>query len=626
VVAAFKKRKGKRPLSKIDSSTLKGFGGGWNAIDDDLSMSPSYQVSLVNFHRTTSGAQAVRFGQRFNADIRNVRNSPIVDGYYYNGRNVVVTESGNVLILNETGSSIVEIWNNTIAGALPGAPTGWTGGVKHVSFVPFKDTLIIHNGKDKPITISALFAVNYLQDLATGSNANVPIANYGCVAANYHCLASTVTTSGGGTILNYNKTEVVISSKGSAGTFPLDPAPNDAVSIDVGAYAPEGAAAIRGIAGFRTYLLVFLQNITLQIKLGQYDDSGKHVPVFPDTLPQFGVLGNRCIVTVENDIMFCGVSGLASAKRNLYAPDSITSDFLSTQISPAYRQIVGALSDDDHLTKTFAAFDKLNNDFLLFMPEGKVLCYTFNPRLKMHAWSQYEDMTWNAAWTSVLGRLFMVSGTKIFQGGNNTFEDERYYADRLLDQEDVYTGASRTAPFVAGNRTFDPINQESWKCLVSHPAAFYPTFAQELLNNPEKWEQYFGEEIKMELELPWIDGKDPVKLKQLRYISIATKGDAEFTVEVYTDNLYKDVEDNIVRSPGVTMTFIGNDAYGYGFADDAIGTGYGMGRRSRDPRLYALPIKFKSIKFKIVGSVAKKLEIVNLSFLYARNKQHGYIR
>ena len=71
--------------------------------------------------------------------------------------------------------------------------------------------------------------------------------------------------------------------------------------------------------------------------------------------------------------MFCGLGGLASAKRNLYAPDSITSDFLSTQVAPAYRQIVGALTDDDQLNKAFAAFDRLNNDFLLFMPFGRVL-------------------------------------------------------------------------------------------------------------------------------------------------------------------------------------------------------------------------------------------------------------
>ena len=621
MVAAFAKRKQRRPASKLDSTTLRGFGGGWNAIDDDLSMSPNFQVSLVNFHRTTAGGQAVRFGQQFVIDIKAVRNSPIIDGYYFNGRNIVVTQSGNVLSIDQSGTIVTEIWNTAIAAALPGAPAAWRPNVTHVSFVPFKDTLIIHNGQDKPLTISSSFVVTYLQDLATGSNVNVPIGQFGCVAANYHCVASTIVNNSSGVVVSQNKTEIVISSKGSSGTFPLDPAPNDAISIDVGAYAPEGAAAIRGIAGFRTYLLVFLQNITLQIKLGVYDDTTHaHTPQFPDTLPQFGILGNRCIVTVENDIMFCGLNGLASAKRNLYAPDSITSDYLSTTIAPAYRQITGALTDDQQLNKAFAAFDRLNNDFLLFMPQGKVLCYTFNPRLKMHAWSSFEQMDWDAAWTTVLGRIYMSKGTKVFLGGNGTYADENFYADRILDRD--YNYQPNISTFTDGDLVFDLDTKEVWECQETHPGSAVVTFEQERENHPASWLLYEGRGIPIEFELPWIDGKDPVKLKQLRYVSIATKGDAEFTFDIYVDNLHKDVEGNIIYSPTNTMTFIGNDAYGYGFDDGP----YGMGRRSRDPRLYGIPVKFKTIKFRIWGTTNKKLEIINLSFLYARNRTQGYVR
>lgn len=630
MVAAFKKRKATRPASKLDSSTLRGFGGGWNSIDDDLSMKPSYQVTLVNFHRTSSGTQQVRYGTKFNFDISSIRNSPIVDGFYFNGANIVVTESGNILRADLAGTTIIEIWNAQLAALLPGAPGPWRPGIKHVSFVPFKDTLIIHTGQDKPVTISSTWNVTYLQDLATGSNANVPIGNFGCVAANYHCIAGINTVDASGVITARSPTEISISSKGSAGTFQLDPAPNDATSIDVGAYAPEGAAAIRGIAGFRTYLLVFLQNITLQIKLGEYDDSTppKHTPQFPDTLPQFGILGNRTICTVENDIMFGGLSGLASAKRNLYAPDSITSDYLSTTISTAYRKIVGALTDDDQQNKAFAAYDKLNNNYLLFLPNGKVLCYTFNPRLKMNAWSSFENMDWTSAWTSILGRLFMSKGTKVFSGGNGTFSGENYYVDRLLDRDLVYS-PTLTGTTIVGSLWYDGVADETWECIKSYTKTAGLTFAQERANHPDAWEQYVGNNIMIEMELPWIDGKDPMKLKQLRYISIATKGDAEFKFEVYVDNLYKDVNGDKLRDkdgneidPSAEMIFIGNDAWGYGYDDGQ----YGMGRRSRDPRLYALPVKFKSIKFRITGSVSKKLELVNLSFLYARNKIHGYIR
>jgi len=609
MVSAFPKRQGKPLGMKLESTTLRGFGGGWNTVDEDLSMPPKFQVSLVNFHRTSSGSQAVRFGSTFNCDIKSTNNSPIVDCYYFNGRNVIVCQNGWILTSTLDGTTITPIWNATIAGALPGHPGGWGTSVTHVTFVPFKDTLVIHNGVDKPVSISSAFACTYLQDLATGSNVNVPIGRYGCVAANYHCVSG----------ISANPTEVIISSKGTSGVFPGDPIPNDSVAIDVGAYAPEGAASIRGIAGFRTYLLVFLQNITLQVKLGEYDDNGIHTPKFPDTLPQFGLLGNRCIVTVENDLMFCGLSGLASAKRNLYSPDTVMSDYLSSIVAPSYRREVGALTDNEQLNDAFAVYDRLNNDFLLFTTNGDVLVYTFNTRLKMHAWSSYENMDWDAAWTSILGRLFLAKGTRIFLSGNNTFAGENYYADRLLDRDYAYapTGPS----FAAGDLVLDTVDGTIWQCQTSHTRTGYSTFAVEREVNPTMWVQYEGTAIPIEMELPWIDGKDPTKLKQLRYVSLATKGDAEFTFDSYVDNLYKDVEGNVVYDPSLSMVFIGNDAYGYGFDDGP----YGMGRRSRDPRMYNYPVKFKSVKFRIWGNVNKKLELVNLSFLFARagNKAGG---
>ncbi len=604
MVRAFKQQKAAPLASKLESTTLRGFGGGWNAIDEDLSMPPKYQVTLMNFHRTSSGSQAVRYGQMFDVDIKSVNDSPIIDGYYFNARSIVVCENG-VIVSIDAANTVTVIWNSTIAGGLPGHPGGWNPGIAHVCFVPFKDTLVIHDGQDKPVSISSAFVVTYLQDLASGSNVNVPIGRYGCVAANYHCVSGITGTP----------TEIIISSKGTAGVFPGDPSPNDAISIDVGAYAPEGAASIRGIAGFRTYLLVFLQNITLQVKLGDYDANGVHVPKFPDTLPQFGLLGNRCICTVENDIMFCGLAGLATARRNLYAPDVVQSDSLSSIISPAYRKLVGALTDAEQLNVAFAVYDRLNNDFLLFLNDGFVLVYTFNPRLKMQAWSHYEAMDWDAGWTSVLGRVFLAKGTKIFQKGNNTFAGENYYADRLADRDYAY---APTGPdFATNDLVLDTTDGTVWQCQTSHArTSAFTTFAVEREVNPTMWTQYQGIAIPIEMELPWIDGKDPTKVKQLRYVSIATKGDAEFTFECYVDNLYKDVNDAVIYDPALSMVFIGNDAYGYGFDDG----GYGMGRRSRDPRLFGFPVKFKYIKFRIIGSVSKKLEVVNLSFLYARGK------
>lgn len=617
MVSAFKgygpKAKTRKKIpSKLESTTLRGFGGGWNAIDEDLSMPPKFQVELINFHRTSSGSQAVRFGSTFYADIKSVNDSPIVDGTYFNDRTVVVCQNGRVLTIDSTGTVITIIWSPAIVTALPPPNPNipWSTGLTFVSFVPFKDSLIIHNGVDKPIIINSKFETTWLQDPSNGSTVNVPIGRYGCVASNYHCIAGLKPY---GTPPVPHPTEVFVSAKGTAGVWPKDEN-SDGMSFDVGAFAPEGAASIRGIAGFRTYLLVFLQNVTVQVKLGEYDATGHHQPKFPDTLPQFGLLGSRSIVTVENDMMFCGLSGLASAKRNLYSPDTVMSDFLSSLISPAYRREVGALTDNEQLNVAFAVYDKLNNDFLLSLVNGRMLCYTFNPRLKMHAWSAFESMGWTAGWTSILGRMYLAKGTRIFQSGNDTFTGEDYHADRILDRD--YSYAASRPSFAVNDLVYDTVTGEVWKCLIAHAGAPLATFDLERAANPTAWAQYFGNSIPFEMELPWIDGKDPTKLKQLRFVSVASKGDAEFSVDAYVDNLFKDVQGNVVYNPSASMVFIGNDAYGYGFDDGS----YGMGRRSRDPRLYGFPLKFKVIKFRITGSINKKLDVVNMSFLFARGQ------
>jgi hypothetical protein len=78
---------------------------------------------------------------------------------------------------------------------LPFAPHGWSNGLDTADFVPYKNELIIHNGIDKPITINRDLEVKYLQDLASGSNVNVPIGRYGCVVSNYHCVAGILPTT-----------------------------------------------------------------------------------------------------------------------------------------------------------------------------------------------------------------------------------------------------------------------------------------------------------------------------------------------------------------------------------------------------------------------------------------------
>lgn len=596
-----------RPRTKgmiTQNVTLRGFGGGLNYAFDDLSMPGKFLVTLSNFRRTASGSQKVRWGTKYFADVTSVLVRPashIVDMEYFGARIICVMDSGEIVTLDAIGAMQL-IWSDAIAAALPGAPSMWTGGVDTVDFAPNKNDMIIHNGKDKPITINGSFQVTYLQDLATGSNVNVPVGKYGTTATNYHCVAG----------VPAQPTVVYISSKGTAGTFPLDPAPNDAISIDVGAYASEGAPEIRGIAGFRQYLIVFFRTQSVLVVLGQYDAAGNHTPQFPDTMPKFGLLGHRTLVSVEQDLFFADNEGMASAKRNLFG--LVDSSYHSDMIEPSYRRIVGGLTEEQVLKEVFTIRDDLSKDTIFIMPTGDAFVFSSSDKLKYSSWSQFAGMNWTCGCATQQGRVFYAKGMRVFQQGNGVFDDEDYAADRMLDRDTVWMP---NTVFDTNSKVFDPVSAMTYIALQPHKSG-PGTFQDDVEGNSALWAVYEGEPIDFTFELPWLDGKDPMRLKQLRFFSASSKGTAKFKLRAWVDNLFKDPDGALAYDPALEMDFIGNDAQGFGYDAGP----FGGGRRSNDPRLWKFPVKFKLLKVIMTGSVRKPLTIVTLSYMFSYGK-HG---
>jgi hypothetical protein len=587
--------------ARLEELTIAGFGGGLNAVESDITMRQSYLVALSNFRRTASGSQESRFGSNWFADVASVVTGTIVDSDYFASTIITPTTTGQVAAVDSSGA-VVAIWNSTLAALLPGTPTGWSAGLDSIDFVPFRDELVIHNGIDKPITIDQNLDVTYLQDLATGSNVNVPIGKYGCVVANYHCVAG----------IPAALTTVYISSKGTAGTFPGDPAPNDSISIDVGAYAPEGAPEIRGIAGFRSYLIVFFAGAAIPIQLGVYDADGNHTPTFPDSLPSFGLLGHRCLTSVVNDLRFANFGNLASVKRNIFG--GVDGDTMSDIIEPAYRADIGALTGTQQLKGCFVVYDSAQHDTAVYLPGGIAWVYNNNEKLKYRAWTRYTGPAWTSGCVSSLGRVFLTFGTRIFQQGNGVFASEAYRADRLNDRDGNWTTGHS---YFVDDLARDTITDKSYICIrdhVSGGSTFSADRAAQILN--PAWEEYTGTAISIEMEMPWIRGRNPMQQLQCKFLAIQSSGTAPFMLSVWVDNLFEDVDGNIVYDPAMVMEFIGNDAAGFGYDAGP----YGGGRRSNDPRLWDFPLKFKSLKMRITGSIKKPLEIAGFTFLYNRGK------
>lgn len=588
--------------TKLLPLVIRGFGGGLNAVEDDILMQPIDQVTLVNMHRTASGGQRVRYGSQWFVDLNTTSAGNIVDMDYFANSIISVTEDGEIAATDNDGVSTL-IWSDALAALLPGAPDGWSSGITTVDFVPFRNQLIVHNGIDKPVTIDADLNVTYLSDLASGSNTNVPIGKYGCVVSNYHCVAG----------IDGFPTVIYVSSKGTAGTFPGDPIPNDSISIDVGAYAPEGAAEIRGIAGFRSFLIICFQGQTLVVQLGIYDADGNHTPEFPDSMPDFGLLGHRCLIQVENDLMYAGLDGMVSAKRNLFG--NLDTQPLSSKIEPLFRRTVAALTDTQILENTFMVYDRVSHDMILSIPGGIALVYSYNEQLRYRSWSTYANLVMTCACTTFLGRVFYANGTRIYQLGNGAYPGEDFAADRLNDRDANWLPVH---DYVVGDVIFDVPNNSTWLCIGAHSSgttSFEQDRADQVLN--PKWTPWLGDPISFVMELPWLDSRDPTQVKILRFASVGSKGTAEFQLTIYVDNLYKDVNGVLQYSPGLQITFIGNDAPGFGFDAGP----YGGGRRSDDPRLWNMPLKFKTLKCIYSGSVRKPLELLSQKFVYARGSR-----
>jgi len=587
-------------VNKLQNITFRGFGGGLLTQQSDLLGDPRYLREAFNVRRTASGSQIVRWGSQWLSDVTSQVTGTFVDAIYFANSIIGVMDSGEIVALDGDGVAVA-IWNASIAG-MAGA---WSSGLDSIDFVPFKGKLVIHNGIDKPLVVDQALNVAYLADEGTGSNTHTPIGKFGCVVSNYNCVAG----------IDAEPTSIYVSSRGTIGTFFGDTAPNDGIIIDVGAYAPEGAPEIRGIAGYRSTLIVFFATQAVPITLGVYDDSGNHTPTFPDVLSSFGLISHRTIVSVEKDLWFASYDGICSVQRNIVSGLTDT-DSLSDEIEPTYRAYITQITDDDIRKRCFGYFDRLTHDVVFTLSDlGSFVC-SYNPRVprKYKSWSNYGSVSAVCAAVSLLGRVYFMDSSRVYQQGNAIFAGENYYADRQKDREAPWTTGHS---YSVGDKAGDDPSGDSYICIRAHVSGG-TTFEQDRTDqvlNPA-WELYLGEPISFNMELPWIDGKDPMRTKMIRYISIATKGTAVFTIKAWVDNLFIDYDGVVRHDPALEMQFIGNDARGFG---TDVGP-YGGGRRSNDPRLFKFPLQFKNVKFAIVGADRAPLEIGALSFLYAKGK------
>lgn len=577
----------------LKDTTIREFDGGWNVIDNDLNLSSKYAKVLRNMIRATDGSLQVRYGTRLFAECSSYF-SAIINISYYNDNIIAVGNNGVVVRIDGQGT-VTPVWNSTIAANISPLLNAW-GDIVFCSFATFKGDLIICNGIDKPIIITSSFLVTYLQDLATGSNLNVPVCRYVLATSEYLVM-------GGDPIY---PDRLHISNNNTSGTWFGDGAPNDATYIDLGSRVP-GEDVIKGIGRFRDTVVVAFRETLLPGTLKVYNDAGDHTPRFDDAIEGHGSISHRVVQPIGNDMLFCDVVGVPSVARALFT-GAIRPDRLSQLVDPEIQKSVNKINTVAGLEdRTFAVYDLKAGQYMLFLPdeakseyttETRCFVFSYNKTLKINAWAELRDWNFNSATRSALGRIFFGKGTQVYVYGE---DNDPIYKDYVGDQETfsddtTYTDSTGHYPVADANDSGLPIN-----------------FA---------W------------ELAWADFSKRAHLKHARYINFDTLGTARFTAQMFIDNIYKQVDwlgdaftdDTFFTdgygfdseypplSPALEMEFIGGDAPGYGA--DGYGEHWGSGRPTQDERLYAWPAKFKLAKIRTEGQAMGELKIVSATLLY----------
>lgn len=550
--------RGNQPQSNLLTTTVRSFEGGLNVADTDLNMSPKYARILDNVERQTDGSLAIRPGTALFSDDLWDTDRDIVNHTYFNTYVIAVQESGAWTKIDGTGAG-----TNMSRVAAPPGTRPWSDPTEYTSFTIFNSDLIGCNGTDKPIIVTGKFTdpnymdAQYLVDLGTGSNVNTPVGKY-CVTHGQYLIIAGVAT---------DPSTIFISSRGTSGTFFGDPAPNDAVNVDLGPRVSLGSSTITGLVAYRDKLLVTFERGVLPINLGVYTGSpAVHTPTDDGFIEEFGCLCHRSLVSVGDDTFFNDNIGLNSINRvNVF--NTLRPVRASHLIDPMTTAAIQPLTEAQIQRYMFAVYDLRNFRYMLFVPvfdEGgnivETVCFSYTniPTLKIQAWARLRGWLWQSACRTSLQNIIFSRGAKLF-----------YYAF-----DDASTRVDR-----AGDMTVNG---------------------------------GLGEDITFDWEMPWADMKHRMNIKEMRYLAIDTTGTSPFDVRAYVDNIYQYHGDD---SPLMRMRFVGGSGGGYG-ATPYGDAPYGGGRRTSEERLYAFTMKFKLMKLRFSGVTRQPLRFISISVGY----------
>ena len=536
---------------------------------------------------------------------------------------------------------------------------GWIGST-FASFAAFNDHLIVCNGVDKPLRIN-LFdtpTCRYLVDEGTGLNGNTPVCKYVAVVNEFVCMAGDV----------QEPALLYISSEGTSGTYVDDPGvDNNAVNISTTKKISVNNQVINGIARYRDLLVVQFDDALLFGVLGNIIDNGEevvapakqftHEPDFSDALEAHGCIAHHSVQFLGDDLFLADLVGVASIARTAVS-DTLTPSRPSELIDPAIQQAVRELSVGVALDNIFSVYNLIEKQYMVFIPNhDNNAVVTEAPEVIIVDYDE-SDLIINVPDHNISeGDTIQIAGCIPFntitdpdintdhvvhtvinpdyitiQLSAVTFDVALEQTNREADENNEPTVTAlrtETLGFILNHRkTGKKVNAWSrfrgwnWTCSCrtllgtvmfatndriflygNHQQPYYEDF---IGVTEEDAIGYSQTPIKWSWELPWHDFKNRMEIKRLKYLGMDTRGDSDYTISAFIDDIYKDSLGH--RDPALQMHVYGKDAGGYGAGTQP----YGGGRRMEGERLFAWPTKFKLLKLRFEGESTRPLRVVSL--------------
>lgn len=562
-MALFKGKASKHPQTKngdgLINTTVRSFDGGWNVIDTDLNMKPTFAKTLDNMERGLDGTLSLRHGTKLFGTLATAGDtSAIINGYYFNAAAIIVQASGRISVVNGLG-------NVTASYTLWGATT-------YASFTVFNSQLIICNGANKPLIMEGnpnktnYMVIIFLIDLGSVSNVNTPVGKYVVAHSQYTIIAG----------ISAAPSSLSISAKGTSGTYPGDPAPNDAILLDLGPRVSVGSSVVTGLVSYRDKLLVTFERGVLLLTLGVYTGSpGVHQPSDDGFIEEFGCQAHRSLVSVGDDTFYLDNIGVNSVQRVVLF-NTLRPQRASQLIDPEITKLIAGLTLAQINKYIFGVYDLRFKRYMVFIPtfdtsgnltETIGFSYTNVPVLKVEAWARLRGWKWNCGFRTTQQNVIFCQDNKLY--------------------------------------TYDFDNSDS-----------NADYVGDVIYNPDGT----GLPIAFDWELPWTDFNKRMNVKETRYLSMDSVGRAQFTLSMYVDNLRTDR--NGTDSPQLSAPMVAGSSGGYG-AQYYGNSPYGGGRPTGDERLFAWPASFKLAKLRVTGSSKLPLKIISITLAYKRGSIRG---